>query len=179
MIGNRKAEAQRISLEEGSLEGRSAKILHLTILAVGKIKEDYLRKGIAEYQKRLTSYVKLKFLEIPDFPLGKDPFKAKIEEGKKILEAMRDNSFVAVLDPSGQKLSSEELAQWLGEREMAGKEVMLIIGGASGLIPEILARANDVFSFSDLTFPHQLFRLILMEQLYRGFKILRGEKYHL
>jgi 23S rRNA (pseudouridine1915-N3)-methyltransferase len=154
-------------------------MLHLTVLAVGKIKEEYLRKGIVEYRKRLSPYVKLKILEVPDSPIGKTFFKAKEEEGKRILKSLKNNSFVGVLDPEGRTITSEEFAKWLGEREMGGKEVFLIIGGASGLAPDVLARADDVLSFSNLTFPHQLFRLILMEQIYRGFKILRGEKYHL
>ncbi|NLW55963.1 MAG: 23S rRNA (pseudouridine(1915)-N(3))-methyltransferase RlmH [Firmicutes bacterium] len=154
-------------------------MLHLTILAVGKLKEDYLRKGVAEYQKRLTPFVKLKIVELPDSPLGKDLEIAKTAEGKKICAALKKNAYVCAFDPGGKTLTSEELAQWLGEREMEGKEVMLIIGGASGLAPEVLAQAHEVLSFSALTFPHQLFRLILVEQLYRGFKILRGEKYHL
>ena len=128
-------------------------MLHLTILAVGKLKEDYLRKGVAEYQKRLTSFVKLKIVEIPDSPLGKDPGEAKTAEGKKILAAIKKNAYVLAFDPGGKMLSSEELARWLGEREMEGKEVMLIIGGASGLAPEVLAQAHAVVSFSALTFP--------------------------
>lgn len=154
-------------------------MLHLTILAVGKLKEDYLRKGVAEYQKRLTPFAKLKIVELPDSPLGKDPDKAKTTEGERICAALKENAYILAFDPGGKVLTSEELARWLGEREMEGKEVMLIIGGASGLAPEVLARAKEVVSFSALTFPHQLFRLILVEQLYRGFKILRGEKYHL
>jgi 23S rRNA (pseudouridine1915-N3)-methyltransferase len=154
-------------------------MLHLTILAVGKIKEEYLRKGISEYKKRLTPYVKLKIVEVADSPLDKTLLKAKEEEGNRILKALKEKTFVAVLDPGGRMITSEEFSGWLGEREMGGKEVFIVIGGASGLVPEVLARADDVLSFSNLTFPHQLFRLILVEQIYRGFKILRGEKYHL
>lgn len=154
-------------------------MLHLTILAVGKLKEDYLRKGIAEYQKRLTPYVKLKIVELPDSPLGREPDRAKTAEGKRIFAALKDNAYVLALDLRGKTFTSKDLARWLGEREMEGKEVMLVIGGTSGLVPEVLARANEVVSFSALTFPHQLFRLLLVEQLYRGFKILRSEKYHL
>lgn len=153
-------------------------MLHFTIVAVGKIKEDYLCIGIAEYQKRLTPYVKLKIIELPDFPLAKDSFGAKEKEGERILKALKDSASVCVLDPKGKRITSEEFAEWLGECEMSGKEVFLVIGGAAGLAQKVLARADAVFSFSNLTFPHQLFRLILLEQLYRGFKILRGEPYH-
>ncbi len=154
-------------------------MLHLTIVAVGKIKEDYLRRGIAEYQKRLTAYVKLKMIEVPDFPLGRDPAWAQKEEGKRINAFLKPRSFVAVLDPRGRKLTSEGFAQWLAARESGGQEVYMVIGGASGVAPEVSSQADDLISFSDLTFPHQLFRLLLVEQLYRGFKILRGEPYHL
>ncbi|HBR28183.1 MAG TPA: 23S rRNA (pseudouridine(1915)-N(3))-methyltransferase RlmH [Firmicutes bacterium] len=154
-------------------------MLHLNIVAVGKIKEDYLRKGIAEYQKRLTAYAKLKICEVPDFPLNRDLNWAQQEEGKKILGVIKPHSFIAALDPQGRKLSSEEFAHWLAAREREGKEVFLVIGGAVGLAPGVVAQAQDRLSFSDLTFPHQLFRLLLLEQIYRGFKILRGEPYHL
>ncbi|HHW12218.1 MAG TPA: 23S rRNA (pseudouridine(1915)-N(3))-methyltransferase RlmH [Firmicutes bacterium] len=154
-------------------------MLHLTIVAVGKIKEDYLRQGIAEYQKRLTAYTKLKIVEVPDSPLGRAPGEAQKEEGKRIQAVLKPRSFVAVCDPRGRKLTSEGFARWLAARESGGQEVYLVIGGASGLAPEVTALADDRLSFSDLTFPHQLFRLVLLEQIYRGFKILRGEPYHL
>lgn len=154
-------------------------MLHLTIVAVGKIKEDYLRQGIAEYQKRLTAYAKLKIIEVPDSPLGRDPAWAQKEEGKRISAVLKPRSFVAVCDPRGRKLTSEGFAQWLADRESGGQEVSMVVGGASGIASEVTARADDRLSFSDLTFPHQLFRLLLLEQIYRGFKILRGEPYHL
>lgn len=154
-------------------------MLHLNIVAVGKIKEDYLRKGIAEYQKRLRAYTKLRVIEVPDFPLGRDLAWSKQEEGKKITAVLKTPSFVAVCDRQGRIITSEDLAQWLAAREREGKTVYIVIGGAAGLDPEVIARADDRLSFSALTFPHQLFRLLLLEQIYRGFKILRGEPYHL
>lgn len=154
-------------------------MLHLTIVAVGRIKEDYLRQGIGEYQKRLQAYTKLQIIEVPDYPVGRDPAWTKQEEGKKILAILKTPSFVAVCDRQGRSITSEELAQWLATREQEGKTVYVVIGGAAGLDQEVLARADDRLSFSALTFPHQLFRLLLLEQIYRGFKILRGEPYHL
>ncbi|NLY90544.1 MAG: 23S rRNA (pseudouridine(1915)-N(3))-methyltransferase RlmH [Firmicutes bacterium] len=154
-------------------------MLHLNIVAVGRIKEDYLRKGIAEYQKRLQAYAKLQIIEVPDFPLGRDPAWAKLEEGKKIIATLKTPSFVTACDPQGRVITSEDLARWLAAREREGKTVYLVIGGAAGLDSEVIARADDRLSFSALTFPHQLFRLLLLEQIYRGFKILRGEPYHL
>jgi 23S rRNA (pseudouridine1915-N3)-methyltransferase len=111
--------------------------------------------------------------------LGRDLNWAQQEEGKKIMGALKPHSFTAALDPQGRKISSEEFAQWLATREREGKKVYLVIGGATGIAREVVAQAQDRLSFSDLTFPHQLFRLLLLEQLYRGFKILRGEPYHL
>jgi len=154
-------------------------MLHLNIVAVGKIKEDYLRKGIAEYQKRLRAYTKLRIIEVPEFPLGRDPAWAKREERKKITAVLKTPAFVSVCDPGGRIITSEDFAQWLAAREREGKTVYMVIGGAAGLDQELIARADDRLSFSALTFPHQLFRLLLMEQIYRGFKILRGEPYHL
>jgi 23S rRNA (pseudouridine1915-N3)-methyltransferase len=154
-------------------------MLHLNIVTVGKVKEDYLRKGIAEYQKRLTAYARIKICEVSDFPLGRDFYRAQREEGKKIMGVIKPYSYVVTLDRKGQKLTSEELAHWLAVREREGKEVFLVIGGATGIAAEVTAQAHERLSFSDLTFPHQLFRLLLLEQLYRGFKILRGEPYHL
>ncbi|HHT48092.1 MAG TPA: 23S rRNA (pseudouridine(1915)-N(3))-methyltransferase RlmH [Firmicutes bacterium] len=153
--------------------------MHLKLIAVGKVKEDYLRKGIAEYQKRLRAYTKLEIIEVPDFPLGRDPAWTIQAEGKKISGVLKTSAYVAVCDRQGQVITSEEFAQWLATREREGKTVCFVIGGAAGLDPEVIARADDRLSFSALTFPHQLFRLLLLEQIYRGFKILRGEPYHL
>jgi 23S rRNA (pseudouridine1915-N3)-methyltransferase len=154
-------------------------MLHVTVLAVGKVKEKFLREGIAEYAKRLRSYVRLKIIELPDEALRQDQKKAKETEGEKILKEVKDGAYMVVLDPKGKQISSEELGQWFGAREMSGQEVVLVIGGASGLADKVKNRADEALSFSRLTFPHQLFRLILMEQMYRAYKILRGEPYHL
>src|SRR5690554_499189 len=116
--------------------------------------------------------------ELPDEPLGKETEKARAVEGERILKEVKDGAFLAALDPQGKQISSEEFSKWFGEREMSGQEVFFAIGGASGLAEKVKKRANVSFSFSRLTFPHQLFRLILMEQIYRAYKILRGEKYH-
>lgn len=154
-------------------------MLHVTILAVGKVKEEYLREGIAEYEKRLRPYVRLKIIELPDEALRQNIEKAKEIEGEKILKEVKDGTYMVVLDPKGKQLSSEEFGEWFGAREMSGQEVVLVIGGASGLADKVKNRADEALSFSRLTFPHQLFRLILMEQVYRAYKILRREPYHL
>lgn len=154
-------------------------MLHVTVLAVGKVKEKFLREGIAEYEKRLRPYVRLKIIELPDEALGQNTENAKEIEGKKILKEVKDGAYMVVLDPKGKQISSEEFGQWFGAREMSGQEVVLAIGGASGLADKVKNRADEALSFSRLTFPHQLFRLILIEQVYRAYKILRGEPYHL
>jgi len=153
-------------------------VLHVTVLAVGKVKEKYLREGIAEYEKRIRPYIRLKMKELPDEPLGKEIEKAQSVEGDRVLREVKDGAFLAALDPQGKQISSEEFSKWFGEREMGGQEIVFAIGGASGLAEKVKKRANAALSFSRLTFPHQLFRLILMEQIYRAYKILRGEKYH-
>jgi len=150
----------------------------LKIAAVGKIKERYLKEGIAEYQKRLRPYTRLVIEEVPDEPLGKEPKKAAEGEGNRLLQKIGAGAYVAALDRQGREFSSEELASWLAAREMEGKEVVLTVGGAAGLSLPVLTRANEKISFSRLTFPHQLFRLLLLEQIYRAYKILRGEPYH-
>jgi 23S rRNA (pseudouridine1915-N3)-methyltransferase len=154
-------------------------VLHVTILAVGKVKEKYLREGLAEYEKRLSPYIKLEIKELPDEPLRQEMEKAKESEGERILKGVKDGAYLVVLDPKGKQLSSKEFGDWFGAREMSGQEVFFVIGGASGLAEKVKNRADAALSFSRLTFPHQLFRLILLEQIYRSYKILRGEPYHL
>jgi 23S rRNA (pseudouridine1915-N3)-methyltransferase len=154
-------------------------LLHMKIVAVGKIKERYLQEGIAEYRKRLRPYARLTIEEIPDEPLRDDGGRRAREiEGERVLARAGGSAYLVALDRGGKVYSSEKFAAWLGEREMAGKEVVFIIGGATGLAEQVLAKADACLSFSRLTFPHQLFRLLLLEQIYRGFKILRGEPYH-
>lgn len=153
-------------------------LLHLKVVAVGKIKERYLQEGIAEYRKRLRPYARLTIEEVPDEPLRDGGRKAKEIEGERILARAGAPAYLAALDRGGKVYSSEEFAAWLGEREMAGKEVVFVIGGTTGLSEQVLEKADACLSFSRLTFPHQLFRLFLLEQIYRAFKILRGEPYH-
>ncbi|HHU83312.1 MAG TPA: 23S rRNA (pseudouridine(1915)-N(3))-methyltransferase RlmH [Firmicutes bacterium] len=153
-------------------------MLHLKVVAVGKIKERYLQEGIAEYRKRLRPYARLTIEEVPDEPLRDGGKKARETEGERILARAGASAYLVALDRGGKVYSSEEFAAWLGEREMAGKEVVFVIGGTTGLSEQVLEKADTCLSFSRLTFPHQLFRLFLLEQIYRAFKILRGEPYH-
>lgn len=153
-------------------------VLHLLVLAVGKIKEPYLRDGVAEYAKRLRPFARLEIAEVEDEPCDGDEAGAAAREGGKLLKRILPNDYVAALDRAGEAVSSEDLAQAVQDWEMSGRRVVFVIGGSAGLGEEVLKRADRKISFSKLTFPHQLFRLILMEQVYRAFKIARGEKYH-
>ena len=147
--------------------------MKISLITVGKVKEQYLRDAIAEYSKRLSRYCKLDIVEVAD---EKTPEHAsegverqiKAKEGERIAKHIRDDAFVIALAIEGQQLTSEELAQ----------KIQLIIGGSLGLDPTIVKRADYLLSFSKMTFPHQLMRVILLEQLYRAYKINAGEPYH-
>lgn len=159
--------------------------MKIEILAVGKIKEKYLRAGIAEYVKRLTPFCKLKITELaeermPDNPSANEKAQVLVREGERILKHVRPASFLMVLDVGGKQFSSEELAVKIDELALTGKsDITFIIGGAFGLSPDVLSAADIKISFSRMTFTHQMIRMILVEQIYRAFKISRGEKYHL
>lgn len=158
--------------------------MQITILAVGKLKEDYLRRGVAEYLKRLAGYARVEIIEVAD---EKAPENLSPAQRQAVLEreaARLDKYFPAdalkvALAIEGHMFSSEEMATWLAGQVLAGRsKLAFIIGGSLGLAPSLLARADLRLSFSRLTFPHQLMRLILLEQLYRAFKINKGEPYH-
>lgn len=158
--------------------------MNLHVIAVGKIKESYIRKGLAEYSKRLTAYGKLKIVEVKEESFSEPLSEKEInnildKEGERILQRIPDRSMVIALDRLGDMVSSERLAQRLTEVTLHGKSTITwIIGGSFGLSPEVINRADWSLSFSHMTFPHQLMRLILLEQLYRVCTIIRGEKYH-
>ena len=160
-------------------------MLHITILAVGRLKEDYLVKGTGEYLKRLSPYAKVNLVEvaderIPDRPAPSDIERVKDTEGKRILSRVKEGAFLIALDSKGALYSSEEMAAELQKLAAAGKSnLTFVIGGSLGLSDHVLKRADLRLSFSKFTFPHQLFRLILTEQIYRWIKITRGEPYHL
>lgn len=154
----------------------------VTILAVGKLKEPWLREGLAEYRKRLSAYCDFSVTEIAEYRLPDAPSPAQIqrgleEEGRAILEKAGKIPFAA-LCIEGKELSSPAFARFLGERQQAAGELGFVIGGSFGLSDEVKRRAALQLSVSPMTFPHQLFRVMLAEQLYRGFSILSGGKYH-
>ena len=158
--------------------------MRISIVCVGKIKEKYLKLGIDEFSKRLSKYCKLDVIELddekaPENLSDKEMLMIKEKEGKKILSKIKDNSYVIALAIDGKNLSSEELADTINNLGVRGNShIVFIIGGSLGLSDEILSRANYKLSFSKMTFPHQLMRLILLEQVYRAYRINSGEPYH-
>lgn len=158
--------------------------MNITIISVGKLKEKYLKQGIDEYLKRLTTYAKINIIELPDekapenlSPIQMEQIKKK--EGDRILSKISPNAHVIALSIEGTMKSSEELAARLDHLATTGKsKIVFVIGGSLGLSAEVMKRADEALSFSKMTFPHQLMRLILVEQVYRAFRIIKGEPYH-
>jgi 23S rRNA (pseudouridine1915-N3)-methyltransferase len=158
--------------------------MKISIVAVGKIKEKYLTAGIAEFTKRLTPYCKLSIIEVdeermPDNPSDADKLRVLTREGERMLKHVKDSSYLIVLDVVGKQASSEELSEKIDALALQGQsDIVFIIGGAFGLSPEVQKAAKERLSFSKMTFTHQMIRLLLVEQVYRAFKISRGEPYH-
>ncbi|KJS17173.1 MAG: hypothetical protein VR69_06300 [Peptococcaceae bacterium BRH_c4b] len=158
--------------------------MHISILAVGRLKERYLAEAQQEYMKRLKSYAKVVITEVVDEGYAERISPAREEEVKeketqRLQKHIKQGTYTIALDREGRQLSSEELASMLDSLALQGKsDVTFLIGGSLGLSREIIARADYRLSFSQLTFPHQLMRVILLEQIYRAFKIIKGEPYH-
>lgn len=158
--------------------------MQIQIIAIGKIKEEFLRKGVAEYEKRLRPYLNLKIVELTEEKRSSSASlsaekTAIVKEGERILAAVPSGSFVIALDPGGTSLSSLELAGFLRQRELAGKnQITFVIGGDLGLSRVILSRSDIRLSLSKMTFTHQIARLLLIEQIYRACRINSGEPYH-
>jgi 23S rRNA (pseudouridine1915-N3)-methyltransferase len=158
--------------------------MQIQIIAVGKIKEPYLADGIAEYLKWLRPYGKVRIAEIADErrPVHLSPAQqAQVlaKEGARILASVPPSGYTIALDVRGRQLSSEELAGLIREQEIRGtSRITIIIGGDLGLSDDVLARCDERLSLSPMTFTHQMVRLILLEQVYRAFRIMRGEPYH-
>ena len=158
--------------------------MKITILTVGKIKEKYLRDAIAEYSKRLSRYCKLEIIEVADEKTPENASETvedaiRSKEGERLLNNVRDGAFVITLEIGGKQLTSEELADKIDTLGVQGvSHIIFIIGGSIGLGREVLARSDYALSFSKMTFPHQLMRVILLEQVYRSYRIINGEPYH-
>lgn len=156
----------------------------ISIACVGKIKEKFYRDAISEYEKRLSRYCKLEFLEVadektPDGASASLEEQIKEKEARQLLERIRDDAFVCTLEIYGKQLSSEGFAGWMEGLTVKGtSHIVFVIGGSLGLHESLGRRSDFSLSFSDMTFPHQLMRVILMEQIYRAFRIIHGEPYH-
>ena len=158
--------------------------MKITLITVGKIKEKYFTDAIAEYAKRLSRYCKLEIIEVADekTPDGaSETFENQIKEkeGERILSKVPDGAYVTALAIEGKMLDSEELADKMEKWNVSGiSHMVFIIGGSLGLAPKVLSRADFKLSFSKMTFPHQLMRVVLLEQIYRSFRIRNHEPYH-
>lgn len=149
----------------------------IKIICVGKIKEKYLKDAISEYQKRLSKYTKLEVIELQD--INNNNINIILEKEKElILKAITEKDYIITLEIEGQELTSDELASKIDNIFLQNSNITFIIGGSYGLHKEIKNLSNFKLSFSKLTFPHQLFRVILLEQIYRSYKILNNESYH-
>ena len=149
----------------------------IKIITVGHIKEKYLSDAIEEYKKRISKYSKIEIQEIKDEGILEKE-KALSIEGEKILKNIQDKDYVITLEIDGKELSSEELSKKIESIQIENSNITFIIGGSFGLSDKVKERSNLKISFSKLTFPHQLFRVILLEQIYRSFKIINNESYH-
>lgn len=158
--------------------------MKITIIAVGKLKEKYLKEGIKEYSKRLSRFCDLDIMEVndeqaPDNLSTSQEMQVKKREAERIVKRVKEGTALIVLDVVGDRLSSEGLSQKLSSFFISGKShITFVIGGSLGIDKELLDMADLRLSLSDMTFPHQLTRLILLEQVFRAFKIINGETYH-
>lgn len=158
--------------------------MNIKLICVGKLKEKYWRDACTEYSKRLSRFCKLSILEIPDEATPDNANDTQItailnKEGEKILSNVRENEYLVSLCIEGIRFDSVGFSQKMNEIMLSGKsQITFVIGGSCGLSDEVKKRSNLKLSFSDMTFPHQLMRIILLEQVYRGFKILGNESYH-
>lgn len=158
--------------------------MKITIVAVGKVKEKFYRDAIAEFEKRLSKYCKLEIVEVadektPDNASASQELQIKAKEGDRILSSIKDDMHVIALAIEGKQLSSTELADKIDKLGISGRSsIAFVIGGSLGLDEMVLKRADFKLSFSPMTFPHQLMRVILLEQIYRAYRIIAGEPYH-
>ena len=158
--------------------------MKISVIAVGKIKEKYLKDAITEYSKRLSRYCKLEIIEVadektPDQASAAEEEAIRAKEGERILKYIRDDMYVITLEIGGKMLSSEKFAGKIESLGVQGKSsIAFVIGGSIGLGKEVLNRSDFALSFSKMTFPHQLMRVVLLEQVYRGYRIMNGQPYH-
>jgi 23S rRNA (pseudouridine1915-N3)-methyltransferase len=158
--------------------------MNISVITVGKLKERYFKEAVEEYSTRLSKYCRLEIIEVPDEKAPESLSAAqellvKQKEGQGIMRHIKEDSYVIALVIQGKQLSSVGLADLIKDLGIRGKSnIAFVIGGSLGLSDEVLKRADFKLSFSPMTFPHQLMRVILLEQVYRGFRIIKGEPYH-
>lgn len=158
--------------------------MKIVLICVGKLKEKYLDEGVAEYVKRLSRYCTLELIELADEKTPDNASEAieeiiKKKEGERILKVLKEDTYCIALAIDGKMLSSEEFAEKIDNLGISGNShISLIIGGSLGLSREVLNRADFKLSFSKMTFPHQLMRMILLEQIYRAYRIISNQPYH-
>lgn len=158
--------------------------MNISIISVGKLKEKYLKQAVDEYAKRLNRYCKIEIIELPDEKTPdnaseKEEQQIKEKEGELILSKIKDNMHVIAMDLKGEQITSEKFSTYIENCGIMGNSnIAFIIGGSLGLSEKVIKRANYKLCFSKMTFPHQLFRVMLLEQIYRAFRIMKGEPYH-
>lgn len=158
--------------------------MKITIITVGKIKEKYLRDAIAEYSKRLSKYCKMEIIEVADEKTPENASETmnetiKSREAERIFKYLKDDAYVMTLEIQGKQMTSEELAEKIEKLGIQGtSHLIFVIGGSLGLGKKVLERSDYALSFSKMTFPHQLMRVILLEQIYRSYRIIKKEPYH-
>ena len=153
--------------------------MKITVVCPGKLKDKWLKDGIDEYKKRLSRFATLEFIEVADCPDSVPVNEALKREGELILSHIKPGEIVWAMDLGGENVTSEKLSEYLtSDIEKGGGSLKIVIGGSNGISPEVRARANRRMCFGNITLTHLMTRLVLSEQLYRGFKIAKGEKYH-
>ena len=158
-------------------------MLHIDVVCVGKIRENYLKDAIAEYSKRLSKYCILNIIELPDEKLPTKLNESLISEfkqteSKSILSHIKKDSYIIALDLKGKNYTSEEFSEKIQSLSLTNSHITFVIGGTLGMTQELLNNSKELICFSKMTFPHPLIRVFLLEQLFRGFKIANGENYH-
>lgn len=153
--------------------------MRIDVLAVGRLKERYWREAADEYLKRLGPYATVREVEVPDVDLSRGEALARRAEADAVLRALPEGAYLVTLDAGGRQRSSEEFAEWIAERGVRGdSHLAFAIGGSAGLDEAVLSRARERLSLGQMTLPHQLARVVVFEQVYRAFRIMRGEPYH-
>ena len=149
----------------------------IKIICVGKVKETFFKEAIYEYKKRLSKYTNLEIIEVEDEKIDDSKIALK-NEAEKIKKLIKEKDYIITLEIEGKNLTSEQLSEKINNTLIENSNIVFVIGGSHGLSEEIKIKSNFKLSFSKMTFPHQLFKILLLEQIYRSFKIINNERYH-